>query len=75
MWSETDSKLTRRFKFNNFAQALIFVNKVGGLAEAANHHPDISFGWGYVEVALTTHKQGGVTDKDRELAKQINRLT
>lgn len=74
MWQETDGKLERRFKFDNFADALAFVNKVGELAEAANHHPDISFGWGYANISLTTHDEDKVTDKDRKLAKQIDGL-
>lgn len=75
MWQEVDNKLTKRFEFDNFAHALAFVNKVGELAEAANHHPDIKFGWGYAEVSLSTHSEGQVTDKDRHLAEQINQLT
>jgi len=74
MWSEADNKLIRRYKFNDFAEALAFVNKVGELAEEANHHPDISFGWGFAEISLTTHSEGGVTDKDRALTKEIDRL-
>ena len=41
--------------------ALAFVNRIGDIAEAQNHHPDIHFGWGYVEVVLTTHSAGGLT--------------
>lgn len=74
MWQEADNKLTRKFKFKDFAEALAFVNKVGQLAEAAQHHPDITFGWGYVEITLTTHKEGKVTDKDRSLAEKIDKI-
>lgn len=74
MWTEADNKLIRRFKFDDFVEALAFVNKVGELAEKANHHPDISLGWGYAEISLTTHSENGVTDKDRALAKEIDRL-
>lgn len=74
MWQETEGKLKRRFEFPDFASALAFVNQIAKLAESANHHPDVSFGWGYVEVTLTTHKEGGVTNKDRSLAEQINKL-
>jgi 4a-hydroxytetrahydrobiopterin dehydratase len=73
MFTENDNQLQAEFKFKNFAEALDFVNKIGELAEEANHHPDIAFGWGYVKVSLTTHDQGAiVTKKDRELAGKIN---
>lgn len=73
-WQEMDQKLWRRFEFTNFAEALAFVNKIGELAETAKHHPDISLGWGYAEVALTTHSESKVTQKDRYLAKQIESI-
>lgn len=78
-WKEVNEdglqSLYREFSFKNFAEALSFVNKVGELAEKANHHPDIALGWGYVKVWLTTHSDGGVTEKDHELATQIDQLT
>ena len=73
-WTAEHKFLKKRFSFNNFAESLDFVNRVGALAEAANHHPDITFGWGYAEIALTTHDRGGVTDVDIALAKQIDTL-
>lgn len=74
MWNEIDSSINKEFKFDDFKAALDFVNKVGELAEAANHHPDIELGWGRVKITLTTHSEGQVTDKDRHLAKQIDEL-
>lgn len=71
-WAIRDSMLTRRYGFANFAESLAFVNRVGELAEAADHHPDITLGWGYCEVALTTHDRGGITDVDIALARQIS---
>ena len=53
--------LKRAFKFKNFREALGFVNRVGELAEEQGHHPDISFGWGYAEVTVFTHKIDGLT--------------
>lgn len=73
-WATENKFLKKRFAFENFAEALDFVNRVGALAEAADHHPDITFGWGYAEIALTTHDRGGVTDVDLGLAKQIDGL-
>ncbi len=72
MWQEKDKSLVREFTFPNFKTALAFVNKVGELAETANHHPDISLGWGKVVVNLTTHDAGCVTEKDRQLAEEID---
>lgn len=74
MWDKQDNKLVKEFKFDDFKQALAFVNKVGELVEQAQHHPDIELGWGRVEISLTTHDEGGVTDKDRTLAKIIDKL-
>lgn len=71
MFSKKNNCLVAEFKFGDFTHALNFVNQIGVLAEKANHHPDISFGWGYVGVSLTTHSEGGVTAKDQELAKEI----
>jgi 4a-hydroxytetrahydrobiopterin dehydratase len=73
-WETDGERLVRRYKFENFAQSLEFVNKVGALAEDADHHPDITFGWGYAEIATTTHDRGGVTDVDVALAEKINAL-
>ncbi len=78
-WNNVDKDgvqlLYREFTFENFREALSFVKKFGELAEKANHHPDIAFGWGYVKVWLTTHSNGGVTEKDHELATQIDQIT
>lgn len=70
-WSRQGEKLTKRFKFDNFADSLAFVNKVGEIAEAADHHPDIKFGWGYAEIETTTHDRSGVTDFDLDLVTKI----
>lgn len=73
-WQAEDKMLKKRLKFENFAVALDFVNRVGELAENADHHPDITFGWGYAEIALTTHDRGGITDVDIALAKRIDKI-
>lgn len=70
-WEVDNDLLKKRWTFKNFADSLEFVNRVGELAEAADHHPDITFGWGYAEIALTTHDRGGITDVDVALAKKI----
>lgn len=66
--------ILREFKFRNFRQALAFVNEVGGVAEAEGHHPDFSFGWGYVKLQLTTHSILGLHENDFIMASKINAL-
>ena len=73
-WSAEGKILKKSLKFDNFADALAYVNRIGDLAEAADHHPDIIFGWGYAGVALTTHDRGGITDVDVALAQKIDEL-
>jgi 4a-hydroxytetrahydrobiopterin dehydratase len=73
-WNVEGKKLVKKLKFENFAQSLEFVNHVGALAEAADHHPDITFGWGYAEIAVTTHDRGGITDVDLSLARHMDAI-
>ena len=73
-WQVENGKLVRRYKFANFAESLAFVNRVGEIAEAADHHPDITFGWGYAELRTMTHDRGGVTDVDFALVEKIDQL-
>lgn len=73
-WSSVEGSLKKRFEFANFAQSLDFVNRVSAAAEAADHHPDIKFGWGFAEFEITTHDRGGITDFDFDLAAKIDGL-
>ena len=73
-WRAKGVNLKKRFSFENFAEALDFVNKVGAIAERRDHHPDIYFGWGYAEFSITTHDTGGLTAFDFALAKEIENL-
>lgn len=73
-WSAEGGELRREFEFKNFAQALAFVNEVGALAEAKNHHPDIDIRWNKVLLRLATHSAGGITELDFDLAAQIDRI-
>jgi 4a-hydroxytetrahydrobiopterin dehydratase len=61
-----------RYRVRDFASAQALAATVGGLAEAANHHPDLLVGWGYLEVRLSSHDVGGVTARDLRLAHQIS---
>ena len=73
-WQTETDVLRKRFEFENFAEALAFVNRVGEIAERFDHHPDITFGWGYAEINLTTHDRGGITDFDFAVAKEIETI-
>lgn len=56
--------IEKEYTFKDFAEALAFTNKVGALAEKADHHPDIALSWGKVKVTLWTHSVGGLSEKD-----------
>jgi 4a-hydroxytetrahydrobiopterin dehydratase len=73
-WAHQDDQLVRTTKCQGFAGALAYVNAVGALAEAADHHPDIDIRWNTVTLALTTHDSGGITRRDVELATEIAAL-
>src|SRR5580693_1652985 len=66
--------LVRAYKFPDFKSALAFVNKVGEVAEAQGHHPDILLAWGKVEITLWTHAVDGLTESDFILAAKIDRV-
>lgn len=73
-WKLVNHTLFRRLEFKDFAKALRFVNQLSGLAEEEGHHPDISFGWGYAEIELTTHAAGGLSRNDFILAAKVDTL-
>src|SRR5665213_1856374 len=74
MWQETDKQLYREFKFKDFSQAFKFMEKVAEAAEAMNHHPRWQNEYNKVEVWLSTHSEGKVTDKDKALAIAIDEI-
>jgi 4a-hydroxytetrahydrobiopterin dehydratase len=74
-WEIRDGLLTKTYKVRSFAHGLLFISAVGQFAEAANHHPDVSLhGYSHVTVQLSTHSEGGLTEKDFDLAAQIESL-
>ncbi len=73
-WSEVDGALERTFTFPDFRAALGFVNRVGELAEAENHHPDIAVHYNRVTLRWWTHTAGGITDRDVDLATKADAL-
>tara|TARA_B100001057_G_scaffold499047_1_gene608160 strand:+ start:1098 stop:1433 length:336 start_codon:yes stop_codon:yes gene_type:complete len=69
-----DFYLIKSFNFKNFEKSQVFVNKVGKIAEEENHHPDISFGWGYCKVKIFTHAIKGLAESDFILAAKIDNI-
>lgn len=73
--SQDGKAISRNWKVKNFARAAQLANLAVWLAESANHHPDLTFGWGYVTVTFTTHSAGGVTMNDVIMAGRLDALT
>ena len=73
-WAVEGVELTRTFGFADFVAAIAFVDRLAELAEAAAHHPDIDVRYNRVRIALTTHDEGGITEKDLALATQLDSL-
>ena len=67
--------LEKKFTFKNFLESQDFVNRVGKISEEEGHHPDISFGWGYAKVTITTHAIEGLSENDFILAAKIDENT
>lgn len=70
-WEYRDSALRREYTFPAFLDAIAFVNRVAALAEKANHHPDITINYNRASIVLSSHDAGGVTERDVDLATQI----
>lgn len=73
-WTFFTTRIEKHWEFKNFKQALALVAKVASIAEQENHHPEIRFGWGYVEVVLTTHSIGSLTRNDFIVAAKIDAI-
>ena len=78
-WEITKNKeeiffLYKKFEFENFLKSQDFVNEVGKVSEKEGHHPDISFGWGYAEIKVTTHAIKGLSKNDFILAAKIDKI-
>ncbi len=73
-WKIEGGELVRTFNFKDFRESLAFVNRVGELAEAAGHHPDIDIRYNRVRLALVSHDAGGLTVKDFAVAAGADRL-
>ena len=71
-WQEQDNALVREFEFESFPKAIAFVDRLAAAAEDANHHPDIDIRYRKVTVRWTTHSEGGITARDREMAERTS---
>ena len=75
-WAREGQEIVREWKFEDFARAIAFVNRVAEAAEEANHHPDILVhGWNKVRLSLTNHSAGGLTEVDFEMAAKFDQLS
>jgi 4a-hydroxytetrahydrobiopterin dehydratase len=75
-WTREEDEIVRDLKFDDFAQAIAFVNRVAAVAEARNHHPDILVhGWNKVRLSVTNHSAGGLTAADFALAEEVDAMT
>ena len=70
-WSRTGDEIEKTYERASFPDAVAFVVRIGFFAEKADHHHDLDIRWRKVRVALSTHDQGGITDKDISLAREI----
>ena len=66
--------LEKKFNFKNFLESQNFVNQVGKISEEEGHHPEISFGWGYAKINITTHAIEGLSENDFILAAKIDQI-
>jgi 4a-hydroxytetrahydrobiopterin dehydratase len=74
-WERDGDEIAREWKFDDFAAAVRFVNKVAEASEDANHHPDILLhGWNKVRLSLMTHSEGGLTENDFKMAARYDEL-
>lgn len=73
-WSLAGKAIQKKYTLKSFLPAINFVNKIAEAAEKAAHHPDITINYNVVGISLSTHSEGGVTDKDFGLAKEIDQI-
>jgi 4a-hydroxytetrahydrobiopterin dehydratase len=74
-WEREGDEIVREWRFDDFGEAIAFVNRVAETAEEANHHPDIFIhGWNKVKLSLTNHSVGGLTETDFSMAGRFDEL-
>jgi 4a-hydroxytetrahydrobiopterin dehydratase len=74
-WAEVEGALERTFELASFPEAIALVNRLAELAERESHHPDLAVRYRRVTVRWTTHSAGGITDRDRALARQTDQIS
>lgn len=74
-WKRRSNRLIKQFSFGSFRDSIVFVNRVATIADTADHHPDIDVRFDSVTLALSTHDAGGITERDLDLAEQIDFAT
>ena len=73
-WSYEGKELHKKFTFKSFLPGIEFVNKIAAAAESAGHHPDMTINYNIVGIGLATHSEGGITEKDFDLASKIDKI-
>jgi 4a-hydroxytetrahydrobiopterin dehydratase len=73
-WERTGDAIEKRFQLDDFSGSVEFVNRITPVANEMDHHPDLAISWNKVTVTLSTHSEGGLTDRDFELAGKIDAL-
>ena len=74
-WTLERDKITKLFTFEDFAEAVGFLDRITPVADAQNHHPDVSIHWNELTLALWTHASSGLTERDFRLAQTIDQMT
>ena len=73
-WTFKDNAIEKEWTFKDFKEALLFINKIGEIAEKYNHHPELFNVYSNVKLRFNTHDEGGVTEKDIHIAREINSI-
>ena len=73
-WERDGDAIKKQLKFEDFRASVDFVNRITPVAEEMSHHPDICISWNTVDLTLSTHSEGGITENDFELAQQVDQL-
>ena len=73
-WKHSTKELSKRFKFKTFQEAIDFVNSVSKIAEKQNHHPKILIDYNKVDISITDHEKGGVSEKCHKFIDEVNKI-
>jgi 4a-hydroxytetrahydrobiopterin dehydratase len=74
IWGLEEGKLATRVEFQDYSECVVFANKVFSLAENENHHPKVVVEYGAVEIDLWSHEENGITEKDLDMAEEIEKI-